>query len=479
MAKIIESPERIADRKARLKIPHVPFAEREPEERIHDFRDIVLGYDVETAKEEARRCMQCPQLSGCQLACPVHNDIPGAMWLISQGDFLGAADLYRQTSIFPEICGRVCPQEKLCEGSCVLSKRHGALSLGKLEMFVADYQRAMLGGFPKPEIAPATGKWVGIVGAGPAGLAVAETLRKRGHRMTVYEAAPHGGGLLTYGIPNFKLPKELVIEKIEFLQSIGVEFQFNTRVGEAITIDQMFAQGIHAVFVGVGANIDAPLKAEGVNLKGIYQSGEFLLRTNPPKNIVPEKFRAPIEIGERMAVIGGGDTAMDCLRTSLRLGAQQVVCYYRRTEAEMPGSKKERVHAAEEGARVEYLVAPVKFIGDERGHVRAMVLQRMELGAPDDSGRRRPVPIKGSEFEEPVDTVALALGYWPDETIGKTTPSLKTHDYGLIDADESGHTSRPGVFAGGDAVTGPDLVVTAVAAGFRAAESIEQYLARL
>ncbi len=476
MAKYIEAPERIADRKERLKIPHTPYPKRAPEIRVRDFDDIVIGYEAETAMQEASRCMQCPQPHGCQTACPLQNDIPGAMWLISQGDFLGAANLYRQTSIFPEICGRVCPQEKLCEGSCTLNKRYGAVSLGKLEMFVADYQRATLGGFPKPNLAPDTGKWVGIVGAGPAGMAAAERLRTRGHRVTVCESAPDGGGLLLYGIPNFKLPKTLVKEKIEFLKSIGVEFQFDTRVGAQITIDQMFAQGMHAVFVGVGANVDAPLKAEGVNLAGIYQSGEFLLRTNPPPEVLPAKFREPIQVGERMAVIGGGDTAMDCLRTALRLGAKQVTCYYRRTETEMPGSKKERVHAVEEGARIEYLVAPVKFLGDANGRVRAMVLQRMELGAPDESGRRRPVPVKGSEFEEPVDTIALALGYWPDEMIGKTTPNLKTHDYGLIDADEFGRTSRPGVFAGGDAVTGPDLVVTAVAAGLRAAESIEQYL---
>jgi glutamate synthase (NADPH/NADH) small chain len=318
------------------------------------------------------------------------------------------------------------------------------------------------------------------VGSGPAGLAVAEVLAKRGHAVTVFEAAPYPGGLLLYGIPNFKLPKSLVMDKIEYLKSLGIVFLSSTRIGEQITVDQLFETGFDAVFLGVGANVDAKLKAPGVELAGIYQSGEYLIRTNPPKQVVPEPLRRVPWIGDRVAVIGGGDTATDCLRTSLRLGAKDVVCYYRRTEAEMPGSRLERAHALEEGARIIYLVAPTKFLGDDSGHVVAMELQRMELGEPDKSGRRRPVPIKGSEFTVPVDTVVLALGYWPDETIGKTTPDLKTRDYGLIDADKAtGATSRSGVFAGGDAVTGPDLVSTAMAAGFRAAEAIDDYLAGL
>ncbi len=471
-----EQSERTANRKERLKIPHTPYAVRPPQDRIADFDEIVLGYTPEEAMLEASRCLQCPSPSACAEACPLHNDIPGALWLIAQGDFIGAANLYRQTSIFPEICGRVCPQEKLCEGACAAGKRVTPTSLGKLEMFVADYQR-QLHGWPMPRLAPPTGYPVAVVGAGPAGLAVAETLAVRGHAVSVYEALPYPGGLLIYGIPNFKLPKSLVREKIEFLERLGVTFVCNTRIGDKTTIDDLFAAGFDAVFVGVGANVDAPLKAPGVNLKGVYQAGEFLIRSNPPKDIVPPTLRELPVAGRRVAVVGGGDTATDCLRTALRLGAQEVTCYYRRTEAEMPGSKKERQNAIDEGARVEYLVAPVTFAGDADGRVCAMELQRMELGAPDESGRRRPVPIKGSEFSVPIDTVVLALGYWPDETIGKTTPDLKTHDYGLIDADEaSGRTSRVGVYAGGDAVTGPDLVSTAVAAGLRAARAIDQYL---
>ncbi len=474
-----ENPERIAGRKERLQIGHIAYPERAPEERINDYYEVVIGYDADQAMCEASRCMQCPQPSTCVKACPLGNDIPGALWLISQGDFVGAANIYRQTSIFPEICGRVCPQEKLCEGHCVLSKQFTPLSLGKLEMFVADYQRATEG-WPRFEVAPSTGRRVAVIGGGPAGLAVAESLAKRGHSITVFEASMFPGGLLMYGIPNFKLPKSLVMDKIEFLKSLGIEFRCNTRVGKDVSVDDLFGQGYDAVFIGVGANVDAKLKAPGADLKGIYQSGEFLVRMSPPKEVLPESLHDLPQVGEHVAIIGGGDTATDCMRTALRLGARDVICYYRRTEAEMPGSKKERQHALEEGARVEYLVAPTRFMGDASGHVTAMELQRMELGEPDKSGRRRPVPIPGSEFTVRVDCVVLALGYWPDETIGKTTPGLNTHDWGLIDADkETGKTSRPDVFAGGDAVTGPDLVSTAMAAGFRAADAIDEYLQSL
>jgi glutamate synthase (NADPH/NADH) small chain len=370
----------------------------------------------------------------------------------------------------------VCPQERLCEGACVLGKRGEPASLGALETFVADYQRKTEG-WPLPPVAPPTGNLVAVVGSGPAGLAVAEELTRRGHEVVVYEAWPEPGGLLIYGIPSFKLPKDLVQEKIAYLKRLGVRFMTNMRIGDGLTVDDLFAAGFDAVFLGTGANVDARMKAPGIGLKGIYQATDFLVRANVNYDLLPENLRRPVEVGEKVAVVGGGDTAMDCLRTALRLGAKEVTCVYRRTEAEMPGSKKERVRAAEEGARVEYLIAPVRFIGDEGGHVRQMECQRMQLGEPDKSGRPRPVPIEGSNFLMDVDTVILALGYWPDPLIGETTPGLEVHDWGLITASsETGATSRPAIFAGGDNVTGPDLVSTAVAAGLRAAQAIDAYL---
>lgn len=470
-----ELPEHTAGRKERLRIPHTAVPKRPPQERVRDFHEIVLSYDSETAMREASRCLQCPQPSTCVLACPLHNDIPGALWLISQGDFLSAASLYRQTSPFPEICGRVCPQERLCEGACVLGKGTHAPALGKLEMFVADYQRREQG-WPVAEREPFTGHDVAVVGSGPAGLAAAEALARRGHKVTVYEAAAYPGGLLLYGIPSFKLPKSLVIGKIESLRQLGVKFVCNTRIGEHLSVDDLFLADFHAVFLAVGANVDATLSVPGADLEGIYLSGQFLFRTQAPRDLLPASLRPAPSVGERVAVIGGGDTATDCLRTALRLGAAEVTGYYRRTEAEMPGSHRERQHALEEGADIEYLVAPVRFLGDDRGHVCALELQRMGLGEPDASGRRRPVPIPGSEYSVAVDTVILALGYWPDDTLGQTTPGLKTHDHGLIAAGPGGQTSRPGVFAAGDAVSGPDLVSTALAAGLRAAEAIDDYL---
>jgi len=470
-----ESNERKVDRKERMKIPHTPYEVRTVEERIKDFEEVMIGYDAESAMLEASRCIQCPEPK-CIQACPLNNNIKDAMWLISQGDFIGAAQVYRQTSIFPEICGRVCPQEKLCEGACPLGKRAIASSLGALEVFVSDYQR-MKGGWPISDVAPPSGKSVAVVGSGPSGLAVAESLAKRGHAVTVYESMPAAGGLLMYGIPNFKLDKSLVQQKIDMLERMGVQFKYNMRIGKDISVDELLDGGFDAVFLGVGANVDAPLRAEGTDLKGIYYSGEYLQRTVPPKDSLPEDLQFLPETGRRVAIIGGGDTATDCMRTALRLGAEEVVCYYRRTETEMPGSKKERKYAQEEGARIEYLVAPVAFHGEGTDHVRSMTLQRMQLGEPDDSGRRRPVPIEGDQFTVPIDTVVLALGYWPDDTISKNTPNLETHDWGLITADpETGKTNRSEIFAGGDAVTGPDLVSTAVAAGLRAANAIHEYL---
>ncbi len=473
------------DRKARASIPMQPVSKQDAFERLKNFNEIYFNYEAEIACIEAGRCIQCPDPAPCQLACPLGNDIPTALRLTEQGRFIEAAETFRKTSPMPEICSRVCPQERLCEGSCT----HGGgnsgepVRIGKIEKFVVEYQYA-IEGIPIGDIAPDTGKRIAIVGAGPAGLAAAENLRRKGHDITVYDANPFPGGLLIYGIPAFKLSKDRVVTKVKHLEKLGVKFIPNTRIGQDIPL-QKLADDFDAVFIGVGANIDAPAKLEGADLKGVYQAGEFLIRANVPRALQPAAFQEadePLTVGKRVFVIGGGDTAMDCTRTSLRLQQAQgykldVTCAYRRTEAEMPGCKAERENAREEGARFEWLTAPKRFIGDEEGRLTGIEFVRMRLGEPDASGRRRPVEIADSEYIEPADTVALALGYWPDPLLGETTPALDTHDWGLITADaRTGKTSVANIWAGGDVVTGPDLVTTAIRAGLHAAESIHLYL---
>lgn len=462
------------DRKARMQIPFEDQRARPPSERIKDFEATFIPLTPEQAKLAAERCIHCPD-PACVKACPAHNDIPAAMFLIERGEFLAAAELYRQTSSMPEICGRVCPHEALCQGACPRDKRGEPVITGALEAFVADYQRRH--GQVEVELGEPTGHRVAIIGSGPSGLACAEQLRKRGHQATIFEASPAPGGLLLYGIPNFKLPKDVVHARIDDLRRAGVEFKTNTRIGEALTIDDLMEQGYDAVYIGVGSLVDAKMDVPGIDLPGVYQATEFLVRANVDPGLLPAEQRTKPELGRRVAVVGGGDTASDCLRTALRMGAEEVTCLYRRTEAEMPGGKKDRELAREEGANYRFLTQPVRFIAGPDGRVSAVECLQCELGEPDDSGRRRPLPIEGSNFTVPVDTVILALGYWPDPLIGETTPDLETHKWGLIIADpETGKTTREGVFAGGDAVTGPDLVVTAMVSGRRAAEGIDEYL---
>jgi glutamate synthase (NADPH) small chain len=463
------------DRKTRAKIPSFEVATRPATVRVCDFDDVVIPLDAELAMLEASRCVQCPDPAPCVQACPVHNDIPSAMWLIEHGQFLEAAKLYRQTSSMPEICGRVCPHEQLCQGSCAQGKSNHPVLTGALEAFVSDYQREHEG-VTIPVVQP-SGKRVAIVGAGPSGLACAEQLVQKGHSVAVFEAKPAPGGLLTYGIPNFKLPKEVVFARWNDLEAAGVEFVPNTYIGKDKTIDRLFEEGFEAVFVGVGTGIDAPMNVDGEDLPGVWKATEYLIRGNVDLDILPEGMDGRPPVGRKVAVIGGGDTASDCLRTALRMGAEEVTCLYRRTEKEMPGGKKDRQLAREEGARYEFLTQPVRFIAGEEGNLAQIECIRMTLGEPDRSGRRRPVPIEGSNFIVEADIAILALGYWPDEVISKSTPDLETHKWGLIVIDrETGATSRPGVYAGGDAVTGPDLVVTAVSAGRRAAAAIDTFL---
>jgi glutamate synthase (NADPH/NADH) small chain len=342
-----KQPDRTGDidinRKERLKIPRQSVPKQKPEARIYNFNEVYLGFDEETAKMEASRCLQCPDLSGCAGGCPLHNDIPRAMWHISRGEFLDAAAVYRETSNLPEVCGRVCPQEKLCQGSCVVGKRDLPVFLGKLEYFVTDFERRTVG-LSKPPIASATGKRIAVAGSGPAGLAVAEELAKRGHSVTIFEILPRAGGVMVYGIPSFKLAKRVIADKIKFLEDLGVKFVFNTTIGKEKTLDDLISKdGYHAIFLGTGAWVPTKLNMPGEDLQGIYMATEYLVRGNLSSEYLPEGMKTKPEAGKHIAVIGGGDTAMDCVRTSLRLQVQAgitdgtVIDYYRRTEKEMPG----------------------------------------------------------------------------------------------------------------------------------------------
>lgn len=466
------------DRKARARLPSMDITKRPAYQRVCDFDDICIPWTNEEAMFEASRCVQCPDPAPCVEACPLHNDIPSAMWLIEQGEFLEAAKIYRQTSSIPEICGRVCPQEVLCEGSCSHIKSHASVLTGNLEAFVTCYERRTVG--VKVPVGEPTGKRVAVVGAGPAGLACAEQLIQMGHSVTVFESKPAPGGLLVYGIPPFKIPKEIVFCRVGDLEDAGAQFVYNTYVGKDITIDELFEEGFQAVFVGVGSEIDAPMEVPGEDLPGVFKATEFLARCNVPLELLPEPWRSRPDVGKNVVVIGGGDTASDCLRTALRYGASEVTCLYRRTIKEMPGGVKDRELALEEGAHYQFLTQPVRFIANEAGHLAQVECIKMELGEPDAKGRRRPVPIEGSNFIVEADSAILALGYWPDPVIGETTPDLKTHKYGLIVVDpKTGATSRPGVFAGGDDVTGPDLVVTASVAGRKAAAGIDEYIKQI
>ena len=470
------------DNLRRLQIPVQPVPKQDPKERVKNWDESFLGYSLESAIIEAERCIHCPT-APCQDACPTGNDIPAALILLEEGDVFGAAAKFRETSNLPEMCGRLCPQESLCEGACVVGfairtapyGKQPPVSIGKLEAFIGDYERKN-GGVPLPVPEPATGRRIGIIGSGPAGLAVAEELGKKGHSCTVFESWPVPGGILLYGIPNFKMRKEILQDKLAFLERMGIEFVCNTVIGKDVTIDQMFEQGYDAVFLGTGAPVGGQMRIEGEELGNIYQATEFLVRGNLEPEQLPENMRQPLDCaGKDVLVVGGGDTSMDCVRTAVRLEASSVTCMYRRTEAEQKGRVEERTHAREEGVAFNYLTVPVRFTGED-GRVTAAECLRMQLGAPDESGRRSPVPIKGSEFALPVDIVVLAIGYSPDDMMERTTPGLRTTSWKTVRVDEDFQTTRPGVFAGGDNVNGADLVVTAMADGRRAAVAIHNYL---
>ncbi|MBI3965827.1 MAG: NAD(P)-dependent oxidoreductase [Chloroflexi bacterium] len=462
------------DRKERLATPPQPAPRQPAVERTHNWNEVFLGFDPDSARAEAQRCIQCPA-APCTKACPLHNDIPGAFWHLERGDTLSAAEVFRQTSNMPEICGRVCPQEKLCEGACVVGRNGRAkpVQIGKLEQFCADFQRRHQG-LPLATVAPST-PTVAIVGAGPAGLAAAEELVRLGHAVTVLDAWPRPGGTLRYGIPSFKLDKTIIDAKVAQLEAMGVEFVTSMRLHPELGVRHLLDVGYGAVFLAFGAVSGNRLGIPGEDLSGVHGATEFLVRANLSPSELPAAFQNPLSVGERVIVIGGGDTAMDCVRSAVRLGAKTVSCVYRRSEAEMPGRKEERQYAREEGVQFHFLAAPLRLLGEVS--VGAVEFIGMELAEPDARGRRSVRPVAGSEFTIAADTVVVAAGYHVDETMAEALEGVETRSDGVVVVNsETGATNVPGVFAGGDLTSGPDLVVTAVAAGRRAARAIHEYI---
>lgn len=460
------------------KVPRHAMPEQDPKVRIKNFQEVPLGYTPETAMAEAKRCIMCKK-PGCVSGCPVDIDIPGFIKLIADGDFIGAAKKLKETNCLPAVCGRVCPQEDQCEKVCILGKKFEPVAIGRLERFAADYERAS-GKIDIPASAPATGKRVAVVGAGPAGLTIAGDLVKQGHDVTIFEALHKAGGVLVYGIPEFRLPKAIVDAEVDYLQKLGVKLVTNAAIGRLKTIDDLFAEGFQVVFLGVGAGAPVFMNIPGENLSGIYSANEYLTRSNLMKAYRFPEFDTPIVRGKNVAVIGGGNVAMDSVRTALRLGADNAYIIYRRTEVEMPARIEEVHHAKEEGVQFKLLHNPVEYIGDENGWVKQIRCIRMELGEPDSSGRRSPIPIKGSEFEIDVDTVVVAIGTMANPVIPNTTPGLDINKWGyIVTRDESGLTSRKGVYAGGDIVTGSATVILAMGAGRKSAKSIHEYLQSL
>lgn len=490
------------------RLPRVPVREQDPKVRAHNFEEVCFGYNLEEATQEASRCLHCKN-PRCVAACPVGVDIPGFIAEVKAGDMAGAAEIIARDSSLPAVCGRVCPQETQCEGSCILGVRGEPVAIGKLERFVADYNASetappheghairgteaggpaagSLAGATQPVPEGGTGRSgasngkagarkVAVVGSGPAGLACAYDLAKKGYDVTIFEALHKAGGVLEYGIPEFRLPKEKVLKReIDEVRAIGVKIETDVIVGRTVTIDSLMGEeGFEAVFIGTGAGLPKFMGIPGENLNGVFSANEFLTRNNLMKAF-REDYMTPIHAGKKCCVVGGGNVAMDAARTALRLGADTTIVY-RRTEVELPARKEEVHHAKEEGIDFQMLTNPVEILGDEKGCVRAIKCIRMELGEPDASGRRSPVPVEGSAFEIPTETVIMALGTAPNPLIVNTTEGLEANRRGGLVADEDGRTTRKGIFAGGDAVTGAATVILAMGAGRKAAAAIDEYL---
>lgn len=442
--------------------------------RVTNFNEVALGYSAETAIAEAQRCLHCAK-PRCVEGCPVHVDIPDFIAALAEGDFAESAKRLKSHTSLPAICGRVCPQENQCEGKCVLGIKGESVAIGRLERFVADWDRAQE--HEAVALPEKNGKKVGVVGAGPAGLACAGDLAKMGYDVTVFEALHTPGGVLMYGIPEFRLPKDIVQHEINNIRDLGVKFEVDAIVGKLYDIEELRTEyGFDAFFVGTGAGLPHFMNLEGENLNGIYSANEFLTRSNLMKAYQFPAADTPIKVGKRAAIIGGGNVAMDAARTALRLGAEESYIVYRRSKEEIPARAEELEHAIEEGVQLKLLSSPIKYIGDENDVVTGMVLQKYELGEPDESGRRRPVAIEGETEEMAIDTVIVAIGQGPNPILTNSTEGLELNKRGNIVADEKGQTSLPYVFAGGDIVTGAATVIKAMGAGKDAAVAIDAYL---
>jgi len=460
-----------------LKKERVPMPAQDPAERRKNFNEVALGYSPEMAAEEAARCLNC-KVPLCVKGCPVEINIPGFISAIKEQDMAKAAKILKDKNNLPAVCGRVCPQESQCEAKCILGKKGQPVAIGRLERYTADWERK--NGVPEPEKGEPKPHKVAVVGSGPAGLTAAADLAKMGYQVTVFEALHTPGGVLMYGIPEFRLPKEVVQQEIDYIRKLGVDIHVNTVIGKSATVDDLLEEGYDAVFIGTGAGLPNFMNIPGENLNGVYSANEFLTRTNLMKAYRFPEYGTPIKVGKRVAVIGAGNVAMDAARTALRLGAEESYIIYRRSADEMPARHEEIEHAKEEGVQFKLLTSPVAYKGDENGNLKAMVLRKFTLGEPDASGRRSPVPIEGSEYEMEIDTVVVAIGQGPNPLVPRTTPGLILTKKGNIQADEvTGKTSRPEIFAGGDIVTGAATVILAMGAGKRAARAIDEYLQSL
>ena len=462
----------------RIKLPRQHMPEQPAESRSKQFTEVNTGYSTELARQEALRCLECAKPT-CTDHCPVGVKVREFVQLIVDGDFLAAAAKIREDNVLPAVTGRVCPQEDHCEGSCLLCKKGESLGIGYLERFVADYEQQHMDRSQIRKVPP-TGKKVAIVGSGPSGLTAAGDLVQKGHQVHVFEALHEVGGVLVYGIPEFRLPKKIIRQQVEYMRAMGVEFETDVVVGRTVTIDELMdEEGYDAVFVATGAGLPQFMNIPGEHLNGVYSANEFLTRINLMHSYEFPRYDEPMLdlYGKQVAVIGGGNTALDAIRSSVRLGAKKAYVLYRRSETEMPARIEEVKHAKQEGIDFQVLTAPVEFLSDGNGWLRAAHCLRMELGEPDSSGRRRPVPVQGSDFEIPLSVAVIAIGTSANPVIQSTTPGLETNKRGYIQASEtSQRTSRKGVFAGGDIVTGSATVILAMGAGRRAAKSIDEYL---